>query len=158
MKEIMKTVLYSAFPGTGKSYFFQHQSHDLIVLDSDSSKFDKSHFPENYIKHIQSNIDKVDVICISSHKEVRDALVAHDMFFTLIYPDVSLKDEYVQRFQERGSPAGFIELITHNWDKWLLELRNQKHCDHIVLRSGEFLGELFVLDNTKFSHPLNTII
>lgn len=139
----MKTFLYSAFPGTGKSYFFQHhQSHDLIVLDSDSSKFDKSQFLENYIKHIASNLGKADVICISSHKVVRDALVAHEMFFTLIYPDVSLKDEYVQRFQERGSPAGFIELIAHNWNKWLLELRNQKHCDHIVLGSGEFLLDI----------------
>lgn len=136
----MKAILYSAFPGTGKTHLFQNQS-DLKVLDSDSSKFDKSEFPGNYIKHIQNHLGKADVICISSHKEVRDALVAQNMIFSLVYPHVRLKDEYLQRFRGRGDVDGFIKLIASNWNNWLLELRNQKHCKHIVLKSGEFLSE-----------------
>lgn len=108
-----QTELISAFPGTGKSYFFNHT--DKNVLDSDSSKFDKKGFPENYIKYIKNNISKVDVILISSHKEVRDALVNAGLKFTLVYPHIRLKQEYVNRFKQRGDKEAFIALISSNW-------------------------------------------
>lgn len=66
-----QTLVISAFPGCGKSHFFR-ENKDKEVLDSDSSKFDKTHFPQNYIEHIKSNLGKVDIIMVSSHKEVRD--------------------------------------------------------------------------------------
>ena len=46
----MKTKVYSAFPGVGKTTYFNNTSKN--VLDSDSSTFDKSEFPQNYINHI----------------------------------------------------------------------------------------------------------
>ena len=45
------TKVYSAFPGVGKTTYFN--TTDRNVLDSDSSKFDKKHFPANYIEHIE---------------------------------------------------------------------------------------------------------
>ena len=65
----MKTKVYSAFPGVGKTTYFN--TTDRNVLDSDSSKFDKKHFPDNYIQHIERNIQdpKVDKILVSSHKD-----------------------------------------------------------------------------------------
>ena len=54
------TMLYAGFPAVGKSYFYNNS--DLTVLDSDSSKFDKAFFPQNYIEHIKANLGKVDVI------------------------------------------------------------------------------------------------
>jgi spore cortex formation protein SpoVR/YcgB (stage V sporulation) len=56
---VKKTLVISAFPGCGKSHFFRNNK-DKEVLDSDSSKFDKAHFPKNYIEHIKSNLGKVD--------------------------------------------------------------------------------------------------
>ena len=50
----MKTKVYSAFPGVGKTTYFN--TTDKNVLDSDSSKFDKKKFPANYIDHIERNI------------------------------------------------------------------------------------------------------
>src|SRR5574343_786468 len=88
------TLIVSAFPGTGKSHLFNNTK--LNILDSDSSKFDKSKFPENYIKHIKENIEKVDVILVYSHKEVRNALVKNNIKFLLVYPNKSLKSEYVK--------------------------------------------------------------
>jgi hypothetical protein len=61
------TLIVSAFPGCGKSHYFR-ENRDKIVLDSDSSKFDKSDFPRNYIQHIKENRGKVDVIMVSSKK------------------------------------------------------------------------------------------
>ena len=71
----METKVYSAFPDVGKTTYFNTTNRN--VLDSDSSKFDKKHFPDNYIDHIKRNVEdpKVDKILVSSHKDVRDALL-----------------------------------------------------------------------------------
>lgn len=134
--------LISAFPGTGKSFYFK--SSILIGLDSDSSTFDKADFPNNYINHIKENIDKVDYILISSHKPVRDALVENNLPFILVYPNRSLKDEYIERYKERGSSEQFIKLITENWDSWMDGLEEQDECKHVVLWSGEYLSDYFL--------------
>ena len=70
----MSAILVSAFPGMGKSYAFNELKDKIKVLDSDSSKFDKSDFPSNYIEHIKNNIKDNDIIFISSHKEMKNAL------------------------------------------------------------------------------------
>ena len=137
------TLLVSAFPGCGKSHFFKTKNTpSYTILDSDSSTFDKSDFPDNYIKHIKSNIGKADVIMISSHKDVRDALLKEDMKFTLVYPNRYLKDEYISRYKKRGSNQKFIELLDKNWDVWISELEEQKGCKHIQLLEGQYLDDV----------------
>jgi hypothetical protein len=134
---MIETKLISGFPGVGKSYLFNNT--DLKVLDSDSSTFDKNEFPSNYIKHIKYNIGKVDIILISSHKEVRDALVDNNLLFTLIYPKIELKKEYLKRYRKRGSNEGFINFISNNWENFILDLDNQKNCNKIKLNKGKYL-------------------
>lgn len=138
--------LISAFPGTGKTYYFNNG--DKTILDSDSSTFDKSDFPANYIRHIKENRDKAEVILVSSHKEVRDALVKEGLEFTLVYPKAELKREYMKRFEDRDSHWSFCALIEANWDTWIMELRCQMGCNHRVLNSGEYLSDIFTSSGT----------
>ncbi|MGR3177792.1 MAG: hypothetical protein ACUZ8E_07020 [Candidatus Anammoxibacter sp.] len=137
----MKAKLISAFPGTGKTYYFNHGNK--IIIDSDSSTFDKSDFPANYIRHIKDNLNKAEVILISSHKEVRDALVANKLEFTLVFPEDQLMYEYLQRFKDRGSPQAFIDLVQKNWYDWISELESQEGCERIYLGKGEYLIDVF---------------
>ena len=141
----MKTKIISAFPGTGKSFY--HKNHPDNTLDSDSSQFswlyDKDGnklydddnkpirnpwFPSNYIEHIKSNIGKYKYIFVSSHKEVREALENNCLVFYLIYPDFNDIDIYIERYKEKGSPEGFINLVKNNWEEWIEELENQESC------------------------------
>ena len=145
----MKQLIISGFPGTGKSYYIARgEGSDYMpqgfASDSDSSKFDKSNFPQNYIEHIKSLIAKGTMrIFVSSHKEVRDALVKEGIEFILVYPKKELKEEYLQRYQERGSSEQFIKLISDNWDNWIDELESQKGCSHLQLESNEFMYNKF---------------
>jgi len=143
-----KTTIISAFPATGKSHYC---NGDYIpqdwCSDSDSSKFSwlrkgvRNHtFPSNYIEHIKDGMGNYAVMFISSHKEVRDALVENEIDFTLVYPDRSLKSEYIERYKERGNDQSFIDLVESNWDKWIDELEAQEGCTKIVLGSGEYLS------------------
>ena len=144
----VKSMLVAGFPGTGKSYYcynvnLSHYTQSKFAIDSDSSKFDKANFPQNYIEHIKEKISEgYTRIFISTHKEVRDALVKNGLEFTLIYPKKELKEEYLKRYKERGSPDAFINIISNNWEVWLEDLRNQKGCKHIELESGQFISDL----------------
>jgi len=141
------TLIISGFPGIGKSHFFK-KNKDKIILDSDSSKFSwikkgvrNPDFPNNYINHIKNNIGKADIIMVSSHKAVRDALVNNGIKFTLVYPSREIKDEYLQRYKNRGSDDGFVDMLDNNWDSFLDELEGQIGCDRIELKEGEYLSD-----------------
>jgi hypothetical protein len=138
----MKTKVYSAFPGVGKTTYFN--TTDKNVLDSDSSKFDKKNFPANYIEHIERNIQdpKVDKILVSSHKDVRDALVKKGIPYVLVYPNREIKDEYIQRYKDRGNNDTFVDLLDKNWDNWMDEMDNQEGCYKVKIGSGQYLTDV----------------
>ena len=124
----MRTKIISAFPGCGKTHFFNQNKN--VCLDSDSSLFSWSYnedgtkirnslFPQNYIDHIKENIGKYEYIFISSHEEVRNALLDECIFFYLVYPSYEMKDMFLRRYKERGNDNSFIELVDKNWHDWL---------------------------------------
>lgn len=133
------TLLCAGFPAVGKSHLYNHSK--LKVLDSDSSKFDKTFFPKNYIDHIKANLGKVDIILISSHEVVREALVKEGLRFTLVYPNIDLKKEFIERYKQRGSPESFIKLVSDNWTEWITQLQNQNGCKKIELSTGQYLSD-----------------
>ena len=119
----MQTRIISAFPGTGKSHIFKSGKYDCLdsdssefswVYDDDGSKRRNPDFPANYIAHIKENIGKVDLIFVSTHKEVRDALLENCLFFYLVYPKEQAREEYLQRYRGRNSPEAFIKLLDDN--------------------------------------------
>lgn len=127
----MRTRIISAFPGTGKTTF--HKKNPDTTLDSDSSNFSwkvdengnkyrNPDFPKNYIDHIKDNIGKYKFIFVSSHKEVRDALIDNCIFFYFIYPSDERKAEFIERFRNRGNNENFISLVSDNWEKWMHEI------------------------------------
>lgn len=144
------TFLCAAFPGTGKSFYTEYKrAWNERVWDSDSSKWSKDKFPDNYIQHIKDGIGFADKIFVSSHKEVREALVSNKLPFTLIYPDKSLKSEYIERYKKRGNEDKFIELLEAKWEQWITECENQKECEHIVLPANTFISD--VIDITTLN-------
>ena len=138
-------LVLSGFPGVGKSYVYEKYkfNSDRIILDSDSSKFDKSKFPANYIEHIKENLDKVSIIMVSSHKEVRDALLDAGIDFIVVYPDKSLKEDYLKRYKERGNAQAFIDLIDRMWDTWIDEIEDDKRLrSYTIVRPDVFMDTI----------------
>ena len=139
-------MVISAFPGTGKSHYVNSESGYMpndFATDSDSSKFDKSDFPKNYIQHIKNNINEGYArIFVSSHKDVREALINQEIKFTLVYPSLDQKEDYIKRYRERGSSESFIKLISDNWENWINECKDQKGCKHIELKKGQFISNI----------------
>lgn len=154
----MKTRIISAFPGCGKTYCFNKQKElGLKILDSDSSEFswlkDENNkntsernpdFPNNYIRHIKENIGKCDIIFVSSHEVVRDALIANELPFTIMYPGVNSKEEYLDRYLKRGNNEKFINFIGTNYEKFIKEIDeiNSKYVHKVKLSPNQYIMDI----------------
>jgi hypothetical protein len=146
----MKTRIISGFPGVGKSTLFG-QPGNLTVLDSDSSKFSWANeagrirhpeWPTNYIDHIRENQGRVDMILVSSHDVVRNALVEAGIEFELVYPGPDMKDEYIKRYVDRGNNPAFVKLLEANYETWIAELARQPGCIQRPLGPGQYLSDV----------------
>lgn len=145
-----EAVVICGFPGVGKTSLFK-ESGELQILDSDSTNFSwadsektQRHpdWPQNYLDHIQTSRGHADIILVSSHDVVRKALEDAGTQFTLVYPSLEMKEEYIQRYVDRGSSEQFIVLLKANYETWIQELMSQKNCTHVVLKSGQYLSDV----------------
>lgn len=116
-----KTYIIAGFPGVGKSWL--KDNYGETVSDSDSSQFDKADFPNNYITHLKGLIGVKDIVLVSTHKAVLEGLESEGIDYILCYPKRELKDEYLERYKQRGSPEGFIKLLGDKWDEFPCTLR-----------------------------------
>jgi hypothetical protein len=132
------TIYISGFPGIGKSYIANEN-----IADSDSSLFSKDGFPTNYIDFITTQNKPIQLI--SSHKEVRKELEIRNIAYTLVYPAINLKEEYIQRYINRGSTEAFIAFISSNWESFILDIEKEKHPTLIKLEQGQYLKEVINL-------------
>jgi hypothetical protein len=80
---------------------------------------------------------------VSTHKEVRQALLDSCLFFYLVYPHYADKDLFLERYRKRGSPPEFIALLDKNWDAWIDELTLEgPGCHKMVLpKSAPYLSD-----------------
>lgn len=135
----MRTIIISAFPGVGKTHY--HKLYPDTTLDSDSSDFSwiyvdglkvrNPNFIEDYMNHIKSNIGKYEIIFVSSHKEVRQALIDNCLFFVALLPALSNKEFFLKRYKDRGSDENFIKLISDNWFEWISDFYAVPHINWV---------------------------
>lgn len=146
-------MIICGFPGVGKTTLKKYCDENGIEChDSDSSQFPKDDFPANYIKHLKELSDKQNssgnvkgiLILASSHKEVREALLAEGLPFRIVVPHFSLKDEYVERYKKRGSSESFIKLIETNFETWIGEIASDARLDIITLGRGQYLKDRMI--------------
>ena len=146
-----KTKLVLGFPGVGKTIYYTQNKNRIKVLDSDSSTFPKEGFPSNYMNHILSNIGKYDIIFISTHEVVRMALKKLDIFSNdkvdevyLVYPDISLKDVYLERYKARGNDEKFIKILDVMFENWIDELENEssKFKKFVIKEDDMYVSDL----------------
>lgn len=147
MGKVMTKVI-SGFPAVGKSYLYNNNK-GLKVLDSDSRKFSwesegvrHPEFPNNYIRHIKRNLGVVDVIFVSSHKVVREALENNGIDYTIVYPNISLKGEYISRYINRGNDDNFIEFLNDNWEEFITDIENERFPVKVELQEGQYMKDV----------------
>ena len=141
-----KPPIIAAFCGTGKTYLCQKYGKKFIEFECWRYQ-NKQGFPHNIVNHIISVNSCISGILISTNPVVLNKLPTENNV-VLVYPEISLKDEYIKRFVKRGSSKDFILTLSKYWKPWILEARRNSQTRHIVLKSGQYLESvLFKPDN-----------
>lgn len=168
------TVVISAMAAAGKSTFTNLPAvQDLVISDTDSSKYNfkmndvgqyldssgnvttdmdkrvkNPNFMRDYITAIKSKIGMVDILFVSAHEPVRQALGnAGIEFIYFTYKD-SMKQEVVNRIRERKSqqPNNVIADVHEKlWDNMMVNKHAGNPKKVIELGSGEFIVDYIAL-------------
>jgi hypothetical protein len=136
------TIIYAAFPGTGKSYLCEKTDVDAVEVEY--WKYKEGGLQDKYVEDIKANFGKVDYILISTDPEGLELLYNNGFFIHLVYPLNDLKGEYLSRYIDRGSPENFMGLLMKYWHLWLDELKGIGYCQHIILGSGKYLHDVIL--------------
>ena len=155
-------VFVYCYTATGKSTLGKKYSNVIDMestlykyLDSSTEKeTDKGkvrernpEFPKNYFKALDDVKDKYDYILISDN--ICDSwLTENKIEYWQVYPNVNLKEEYLERMKKRGNPKEFIEYQGKLWNEWVDGCAKDKNAKkHIELKAGQYLEN--VLPNLK---------
>lgn len=100
-------------------------------------------FVEDYMKHVEDNIGKADIIFVSSHLEVRKALQEltnkrDDFEFYTVYPEPEMLEEFVGRMYLRHNTNQFIDKQISMWKTNMKNIENEPH------------GKLYRLDHEEY--------
>lgn len=148
-------IIISAFPACGKSYVTKNHNYDPFRLsDSDSSKFSwiydengnktstrNPNFITDYLNHIKQESRYRDFVFVSTHKDVRNALINECIPFILVYPVISMKEEMLKRMKDRGSDEEFIKFQDEHFESFVDEIE-----EDIFPRLDNILVALYQID------------
>lgn len=151
------TKIISGFAGIGKTHLTniakeatKGLSTNPAYLDLDSSTFSKlpdgtanPDFPKNYVDVINDTQVKGSTshIFVSAHQEVRDLLKPKHTI--LVYPHISCKSEYIDRYKMRNNTDYFVDMMDKNWDIFIKSMQKSgEKFNSIVLAKGMFLSDI----------------
>lgn len=152
-------MIVSAFAGVGKTTLAKKYEKEVIDLESGNFKWidnkgtesakgttrqQNPKYPINYLEAIKKANSQYKIVLISQHEVIRKCLDAVKLEYMLVYPDKSMKEEFITRYKERGNNENFINLISSKWDSWINDLDNIQNHNKIVLQSGQYLSDYVV--------------
>ena len=117
----------SAFFGCGKTTATLKLKDKKRILDLDASLFYNNNFPKNYIDCLKENIDKYDIIFVSSHEIIRGEMNKNNIEYILYYPDISRKNEIIELYKQSGNNERFLKFINNNFDNFIESIENDKY-------------------------------
>ena len=146
------TKLCAAFCGCGKTYVCEKTNTKSIEIEY--WKYKDKGLQKEYLEDIKNQLGKVDYIFLSTEPEGLKLLHKEGYDIILVYPEKELRNEYLDRYIERDSPYEFIGAFMKYWNPWIEELTKQKYCQHIVLKKGEYLGDVLHKLTSVGPHPI----
>lgn len=153
-------LIISGFAGIGKTTLEQKYSNviDLessdfkwIYSDENTQNMNKERrkgttnrtqnplWPLNYIKEIIQKSSEYDIVLISQDKDMRDCLKENGCSYIVCFPKKECKQEFIQRYIERGNNEKFISLVSSNFDTWIDALMDEDN--KIIMEPSEFLED-----------------
>ena len=159
-------MIVAAHAGTGKTHFakkYPHKVIDFVCMpykyflpanteDNETCKANSNHimrpeWPDNYAADLISMQNSDKTILIPSIIPVLQMLDIEDIPYLLVYPQRDAKEDYLQRYIDRGNSENFLDIFIQGWDCFLVGLEAHTGGQHIVLKAHEFLSDALEVIN-----------
>ncbi len=153
-------------PAIGKTYLAEHDNHFVDIdglraaykyglIDSNSIDFEKGKLNRGKVinkdsmefskKLLQDTIDNNKIALISYHEDLVNYLIDNNIDYCLVYADISLRKEYINRMINRGNQENFIKEMTDE-EKWIefynIDEKDTKPKYKIKLKKGQYLSDV----------------
>lgn len=132
-------MIICGFAGIGKSYIAKHKEG---VIDLESTPFKKNWdlYTDVAIHMAKNGYTPM----LSCHKELRDILKEKGADYVVVIPKKEHKQNYIQRYKERGNDENFINLFEQNFEKFIEEIYNTEKPESIIELQKEYetLGDI----------------
>lgn len=142
------------FPGVGASYYQkQHQDNSKIIIISQKHGLDdvkRSYGHYDYIFVYFEQVPKFkpsDLENIWSLRTVEEIttldvfknVIENETFFDdkdvfVVYPDKSLKLDYIEKYRDRGDDQNFVTFVGFHWDEWITSIEKSYGEDVILYK------------------------
>lgn len=127
----MKNTIICGFAGVGKSYLAKNVEG---YVDLESTPFNKNwDLYSNVAIHMQKNGYTPMLSC---HKELRQILKEKGVDYIVVCPRIEHKNNYLQRYKERGNDKEFIKLFEDNFEKFIQEIVDEE--ENVVFLEKEY--------------------
>jgi adenylate kinase family enzyme len=156
-------IIISGFAGIGKTTLQKNNSNviDLessdfkwIYQNSENESMDKEKrkgvsnriqnplWPLNYVNEIIKKASEYDIVLISQDLDMRNCLRNHGCMYYVCFPRKECKQEYLERYKNRGNNEKFISIVNENFENWIEAL--MKEDNKIIMEPGEYLEDTLI--------------
>ncbi|MCL2082134.1 MAG: hypothetical protein FWH04_02705 [Oscillospiraceae bacterium] len=99
-------------------------------------------WPYNYVSAVENALSRHEYILIPSDFRVLALLAEKQHSYTLVFPQRECREEYLQRYTDRGNTENFLSIFYGNWDWFIDKLEANSYGKHIVLQPHQFLSDV----------------
>lgn len=101
-------------------------------------KISNEDWPDNYMTDIIKMNEEYDFVLVALDISILAEMPFLKIPYLIVFPDLELKQEYVQRCIQRGNGEKFIRFIEWSFEP-SIRYYMQLNCDKIILDKGEYL-------------------
>lgn len=153
----MKSLIVSAFPGCGKTFFVNITNGkygEYSVVDKDNGSLSTDIDYSNYANEIIDLIGKFDIIFITQYPEVLSHLNKNGYKCVIVAPNNTkycskkskslIKQQWFGRFTIRKNTNDWIDLLNNNYEEWtsLSHLQAMQPSEIILLNQNEYISDI----------------
>ena len=99
-------------------------------------------WPKNYIKKIIEKAKEYDIVLISQDLEARECLKENGYSYYVCFPTKECKQQFIERYKNRGNNNKFISLINENFERWIDALMAEDN--KLIMKPGEYLEDTLI--------------
>jgi len=156
-------IIISGFAGIGKTtlqkkyqsvidlessdFKWIYQDETIESLDKEkrkgiSNRIQNPLWPLNYVKEIIQKSKEYQIVLISQDLDLRNCLRENGCKYYVCFPKKECKQEYIERYKNRGNNEKFISLVSDNFENWVDALMNEEN--KLIMEPGEYLEETLI--------------